>query len=424
MMKKIYNIPAIFKEDVNLAAKLLAKKGYTLDVDKFVTLNTNRLTSMQNYELCKKEINTLSKTKPNDQDFKANIEKSKALKVELLSLNDAANQAEDAFVDFFCSIPNLPHESVPYGESEADNVETHRHLTPKQFDFPVKDHVQLGERGNQIDIKSGVALSGSRFNVLRNDVARLHRALIQFMLNTHHEDGYQEHYVPYIVNDDALYGTGQLPKFQEDLYQLKNKENAYLIPTAEVPLTNLVAGQILNEADLPLNLTAHTPCFRSEAGSYSKDIVGLIRQHQFEKVELVKIVKPENSYAELENMLSQSEKILKLLELPYRVIVLCGGDMGFSSAKTYDIEVWVPSQNTYREISSVSNCEDFQARRMFAKYKTVDGNQYVHTLNGSALAVGRCMLAILENYQQADGSVKVPDVLKPYMNNQEYILKV
>lgn len=423
-MKKTYNIPVIFKEDITLAAKLLAKKGYILDVDKFVMLNTNRLATMQNYELCKKDINTLSKTNPKDPDFKSNIEKSKGLKASLLTLNEEANQAEQAFVDFFCSIPNLPHASVPEGQDEQDNVEVKKHLAPTVFNFPVKDHVQLGERGNQIDIKSGVALSGSRFNVLRNDVARLHRALIQFMLNTHHEDGYQEHYVPYIVNDDALYGTGQLPKFQEDLYQLKNKENAYLIPTAEVPLTNLVADQILNADVLPLNLTAHTPCFRSEAGSYSKDIVGLIRQHQFEKVELVKIVKPENSYDELENMLSQSEKILKLLELPYRVIVLCGGDMGFSSAKTYDIEVWVPSQNTYREISSVSNCEDFQARRMFAKYKTPEGNQYVHTLNGSALAVGRCMLAILENYQQEDGSVKVPNVLKPYMNNQEYILKV
>lgn len=418
-----YNIPDIFNDNILLAAEKLLRKGYILEINKFENLNNKRLATMQEFEQLRKEINSLSKTTPKDPDFQSKIEQSKKLAQRNIQLSEAYIIAEADFVNFFCSIPNIPHDSVPDGLEEINNVEIKRHLNPTTFNFKVKDHVQLGERNNQLDIKAGVALSGSRFNVLRNDVARLHRALIQFMLDTHTEDGYQEHYVPYIVNKEALYGTGQLPKFQEDLYQLKNKENSYLIPTAEVPLTNLVANKILDYNDLPLNLTSHTPCFRSEAGSYSKDIVGLIRQHQFEKVELVKIVHADKSYEELENMLKQAEKILQLLNLPYRVVSLCAGDMGFSAAKTYDIEVWVPSQNTYREISSVSNCEDFQAKRMFSKYKTESGNKYVHTLNGSALAVGRCLLAILENYQQEDGSVKVPDVLKPYLKGHEYILK-
>lgn len=418
-----YNVPDIFKDNILLAKEKLLRKGYILEVDEFEKLNNKRLATMQALEQLRKEINALSKTTPRDPEFQSKIAQSKKLAQQNFELIEAYKIAEADFVDFFCSIPNIPHDSVPDGLEEINNVEVKRYLNPTTFNFQIKDHVQLGERNNQLDIKAGVALSGSRFNVLRNDVARLHRALIQFMLDTHTEDGYQEHYVPYIVNKEALYGTGQLPKFQEDLYQLKNKENAYLIPTAEVPLTNLVANKILDYTDLPINLTAHTPCFRSEAGSYSKDIVGLIRQHQFEKVELVKIVHADKSYEELENMLNQAEKILQLLNLPYRVVSLCAGDMGFSAAKTYDIEVWVPSQNTYREISSVSNCEDFQSKRMLSKYKTESGNKYVHTLNGSALAVGRCLLAILENYQQEDGSVKVPEVLKPYLNGKEYILK-
>jgi seryl-tRNA synthetase len=423
-MKRNYNIHPLFKDDIQHAKTLLAKKGYTLDVEMFTALNEKRLALLQEAESYKKEINTLSKSTPRDSDFIQNIARSKELKTTLLVVEQDYALAEEQFVDYFCAIPNFPHASVPEGMDEHANVEVKRHLEPTKFSHDIKDHVALGDRKQQLDIKAGVALSGSRFIVLRNDIAKLHRALIQFMLDTHTDDGYQEHYVPYIVNDDALYGTGQLPKFQEDLYQLKNKENAYLIPTAEVPLTNLFAGQFLPEADLPINITAHTPCFRSEAGSYSKDIVGLIRQHQFEKVELVKIVKADESYVELENMLNQSEKILQLLNLPYRVVALCGGDMGFSAAKTYDIEVWVPSQNTYREISSVSNCEDFQARRMLAKYKNATGNHYVHTLNGSALAVGRCLLAILENFQNEDGSVNVPEVLQPYMRNQSKILEI
>lgn len=273
-----------------------------------------------------------------------------------------------------------------------------------------------------MDFKAGAELAGRRFVVLRNDIAQLHRALIQFMLKVHKEDGYEEHYLPYMVNGQALYGTGQLPKFQEDLYKLENKEDAYLIPTAEVPLTNLYAGAMLNKEELPVNMVAHTPCFRSEAGSYSRDIVGMIRQHQFEKVELVKIVDADTSYDELENLLDQAEKVLQLLDLPYRVVSLCGGDLGFSAAKTYDIEVWIPSQNKYREIASISNCEDFQAKRMLAKYKDGKEKQYVHTLNGSGVAVGRCMIAVLENYQQEDGTVKVPDALKPFMDGKDTIL--
>ncbi len=418
-----YNVPEIFKENIDLVAKQLQRKGYILDVQKFNELNANRLAKMQELEHIRKNINELSKTNPKDSNFKENIEKSKLLKTKLPLADQDYKLAEQKFFEFFCSIPNIPHESVPDGKDENDNVVLKTFLTPENFNFQVKSHVELGQKNNQIDIEAGVALSGSRFNVLRNDVAQLHRALIQLMLDTHVEDGYQEHYVPYIVNQNALYGTGQLPKFEEDLYKLGNKENAYLIPTAEVPLTNLVADKILNSDVLPINLTAHTPCFRSEAGSYSKDIVGLIRQHQFEKIELVKIVKAEDSYLELENMLQQAEKILQLLKLPYRVVTLCAGDMGFSAAKTYDIEVWVPSQNKYREISSVSNCDDFQARRMFAKYKTEDGNKYVHTLNGSALAVGRCLVAVLENYQNEDGSVNVPEVLIPYMRNKKLILQ-
>ncbi len=418
-----YNVPEIFKENIDLAAKKLLRKGYVLDVKKFQELNLNRLEKMQKVEEILKEINILSKTTPKDENFKSNIEKSKKLK-ELLEPAEASSLlAEKNFYSYFGSIPNIPHDSVPDGDNEDFNVVIKTHLQPTEFKFNPKSHVELGEKDNQIDIKAGVELSGSRFNVLRNDVAQIHRALIQLMLDTHIEDGYQEHYVPYIVNQNALYGTGQLPKFEEDLYKLSNKENAYLIPTAEVPLTNLVANKILNNDNLPINLTAHTPCFRSEAGSYSKDIVGLIRQHQFEKVELVKIVKAEDSYLELENMLNQAEKILQLLKLPYRVVTLCAGDMGFSAAKTYDIEVWIPSQNKYREISSVSNCEDFQSRRMFSKYKTKDGNKYVHTLNGSALAVGRCLVAVLENYQNEDGSVNVPEVLIPYIRNKKLILK-
>jgi len=309
---------------------------------------------------------------------------------------------------------------VPAGASEDDNVEIKRWGTPRDFDFEVKDHVDVAlnlDKG--IDFEAGAKLSGTRFAVMRGQIAKMHRALAQFMLDTHSEEhGYQEMYVPYLVNQDSLYGTGQLPKFGEDLFhtELANKKFS-LIPTAEVPLTNLVRDEIVDEADLPLKMVAHTPCFRSEAGSYGRDIRGLIRQHQFDKVEMVQIVKPEDSFTALEQLTGHAEKILEKLELPYRTVILCTGDIGFSATKTFDLEVWLPAQNTYREISSCSNMGDFQARRMQARYRNSDTKktELLHTLNGSGLAVGRTLVAILENYQQSDGSINVPTVLQPYM---------
>jgi seryl-tRNA synthetase len=320
------------------------------------------------------------------------------------------------------AIPNLPHESVPQGDDEQGNVELRKVGTPRAFDFDVKDHVDVGAPLG-LDFDTGAKLSGARFTVMKNGIARLHRAIAQFMLDTHTaERGYTECYTPYIVNSDTLRGTGQLPKFEADLFAVKKGgqegegEALYLIPTAEVSLTNFLRDEIVASEQLPMRLVAHTPCFRSEAGSHGRDTRGLIRQHQFDKVEMVHIAHPENSYAQLEEMLSHAENILKKLGLPYRVITLCTGDMGFGSTKTYDIEVWLPAQNTYREISSVSNCEAFQARRMQARFRNAQGKpELLHTLSGSGLAVGRTLVAILENCQQADGSVVVPDVLWPYM---------
>lgn len=319
------------------------------------------------------------------------------------------------------AIPNLPADEVPLGKDESENLEVFRWGTPKTFDFDVKDHVSLGEGLKGLDFAAGVKLSGSRFVVMKGQIAKLHRALSQFMLDLHTEQhGYTETYVPYLVNHTTLYGTGQLPKFGEDLFHtnaLEGEQPYALIPTAEVPVTNLVRDEILDEADLPLKMTAHTPCFRSEAGSYGRDTRGLIRMHQFDKVELVQIVAPETSMQVLEELTGQAEKVLQLLELPYRKVLLCTGDMGFGSCKTYDLEVWLPAQNTYREISSCSNMWDFQARRMQARCrsKTDKKTRLVHTLNGSGLAVGRTLVAILENYQNADGTITVPSVLRPYM---------
>lgn len=420
-MQKTYNINPIFKDNILEAKTLLARKGYDLNIDEFNTLNSARLNTLQEIEKQKTQLNTLSRLNKGSVD-ETRVQEAKLLKASIAQLEINYSVEEEAFVDFYVQIPNIPHDSVPEGQDENDNVLVKTHLEPTVFNFKVKDHMQLG-KNTDIDSELGAKLSGSRFVVMKNEIAQLHRALIQLMMDTHTEDLYEEHYVPYIVNDNILYGTGQLPKFEKDLYKIEGEKETFLIPTAEVPLTNLFANKTVLETELPVNMVAHTPCFRSEAGSAGRDVVGLIRQHQFEKVELVKIVNNRHSYEELELLLNQAEKVLQLLKLPYRVVNLCGGDLGFSAAKTYDIEVWVPSQDKYREIASVSNCEDFQARRMLAKFKNADGKHYVHTLNGSGVAVGRCMIAVLENYQQEDGSVLVPEVLIPYMKGKRVILK-
>ena len=341
---------------------------------------------------------------------------------ELKASADQLDIVQTKLADFMQAIPNLPHESVPAGSDESGNVERRKVGTPRQFDFEVKDHVDLGAPLG-LDFDTGAKLSGARFTVMKGGIARLHRAIAQFMLDTHtSEHGYTECYTPYIVNSDTLRGTGQLPKFEADLFAVKKGgqegegEALYLIPTAEVTLTNFVRDEIISADQLPMRLVAHSPCFRSEAGSHGRDTRGMIRQHQFDKVEMVHMAHPDHSYEQLEEMCSHAENILKKLGLPYRVITLCTGDMGFGSAKTYDLEVWLPAQNTYREISSVSNCETFQARRMQARFRNTQGKpELLHTLNGSGLAVGRTLVAILENYQQADGSITVPEALWPYM---------
>ncbi|WP_457599719.1 serine--tRNA ligase [Hydrogenivirga sp.] len=337
------------------------------------------------------------------------------LKGRIEELEEELSLVQRELRETMLRIPNLPHESVPVGEDEEDNVEVRRWGEPKEFPFEPKPHWELGERLGVLDFERGAKLSGSRFTVLRGWGARLERALINFMLDLHREKGYEEVMPPHLVRPEVLEGTGQLPKFEEDLYKCERDE-LYLIPTAEVPLTNLFRGEILREEELPIYMTAHTPCYRREAGSHGKDIRGIIRQHQFNKVELVKIVHPDTSYEELERLTSDAEEVLRLLGLPYRVVELCTGDLGFSAAKTYDIEVWFPSQGRFREISSCSNCEDFQARRMNTRFKDSRGkNRFVHTLNGSGLAVGRTLAAILENYQREDGSVEVPEVLRDYV---------
>ncbi|MBU0589432.1 MAG: serine--tRNA ligase [Gammaproteobacteria bacterium] len=403
-----------------------------LDVDAFRTLEAERKTIQTRTEELQSRRNSLSKQigmlmgqgkKDEAEAAKAEVN---ALKGELDSSAARLEQIQADMQAMLLAVPNLPHESVPVGADEAGNVVARTWGEPKKYDFTVKDHVDIGEPLG-LDFDMGVKLTGSRFTVMKGQIARLHRALAAFMLDTQTlEHGYTECYTPYIVNADSLRGTGQLPKFEGDLFAAKKggqdgeavPDNAalYLIPTSEVPLTNFVRDVVVAEAELPMKLTAHTPCFRSEAGSYGRDTRGMIRQHQFDKVEMVQIVHPEKSYEALEEMTRHAEAILQKLGLPYRVMSLCTGDMGFGAAKTYDLEVWLPAQNTYREISSVSNCEAFQARRLQARFKNAQGkNELVHTLNGSGLAVGRTLVAVLENYQRADGSVEVPDVLRPYM---------
>ncbi len=419
------DIQLLRKDIANIAVRL-AQRKFKLDVDAFNALEAERKSIQTRTEELQAQRNTLSKQigilKGKGEDGAALMAQVGSIADELKSSADQLDLIQTRIADFMLTVPNLPHESVPVGQDEQGNVEVRKVGTPKQFDFPVKDHVDLGA-GFGLDFDVATKLTGSRFSVMKGGIARLHRALAQFMLDTHAaEHGYTECYTPYIVNADSLRGTGQLPKFEADLFAVKKGgqegegEALYLIPTAEVPLTNLVRDEIIAADALPMKLVAHSPCFRSEAGSYGRDTRGMIRQHQFDKVEMVQIAHPEHSYEALEDMLSHAENILKKLGLPYRVITLCTGDMGFGAAKTYDIEVWLPAQDTYREISSISNCEAFQARRMQARFRNAQGKpEALHTLNGSGLAVGRTLVAVLENYQHADGSVTVPEVLWPYM---------
>ena len=410
----------------------LAARGFQFPEEEFNRLEAERKSVQTRTEELQAQRNTLSKqigmAKKAGEDASALMAEAARIPEELADLEKELDRIRTDLENLLLRIPNIPHESVPVGRDETENVEVRRWGTPRTFDFEVKDHVDVGAPLG-LDFDTAAKLSGARFAFMRGQVARLHRALAQFMLDTHTtENGYTECYTPYVVTASTLRGTGQLPKFEEDLFAAKKGgatgegEQMYLIPTAEVTLTNQVTGRMLKPSDLPILVTAHTPCFRSEAGAYGRDPRGMIRQHQFDKVEMVRIVRPEDSYEHLEQMTKNAEGILQKLGLPYRVITLCTGDMGFGAAKTYDLEVWIPAQNTYREISSCSNCEDFQARRMGTRFKDENGRtRLVHTLNGSGLAVGRTLVAVLENYQNADGSVTVPEVLRPYMGGLEVL---
>ena len=418
----------LIRTELEAVARKLKRRDYRLDTDRISTLEQQRKTLQTLTQDLQNERNTKSKAignaKAAGQDIQPLLKEVADLGEQLKSAQTRLLALQDELQQIYMEIPNLLHESVPDGRDENDNVEIRRWGTPREFDFTPKDHVDVGESLGQLDFEAAAKITGSRFLVLKGRLARLHRALIQFMLDTHTADhGYQEVYVPYIVNADSLRGTGQLPKFSEDLFALNTEQQYYLIPTAEVPVTNLVRDEIIPAEHLPLKYVAHTPCFRSEAGSYGKDTRGMIRQHQFEKVELVQMVRPQDSYNALEALTENAEKILQRLNLPYRVMALCAGDVGFSSAKTYDLEVWLPGQGKYREISSCSNFEDFQARRMQARWRNPETGkpELLHTLNGSGLAVGRTLVAILENYQQADGSVRIPECLRAYMGGGELL---
>ncbi|MFQ3244766.1 MAG: seryl-tRNA synthetase [Arenicella sp.] len=420
--------PQLLRNDLEAVAEGLKVKGHTLDVAAYQALEAKRKSLQVESEELQAKRNARSKEIGRTKAQGGDVD---ALMQEVNSFADRMKQAQvelDAIKQEMLEItdvmPNMPHSSVPQGKSEDDNVELMKWGVPKQYNFEVKDHVDLGEALDALDFETATKIAGPRFVVMKGALARMNRALIQYMLNTHTDQhGYQEVYVPYLVNEDSLKGTGQFSKFAEhDLFATQAEDGYYLIPTAEVPVTNIVRDEILKGDDLPLKMVAHTPCFRREAGSYGRDTRGMIRQHQFEKVELVQIVKPEDSYKALEELTSHAEAILQGLELPYRKVVLCGGDLGFSAAKTYDLEVWLPGQNAYREISSCSNFEGFQARRLKARYRLeAKKTELVHTLNGSGLAVGRTLLAIMENYQQADGSIVIPSVLKPYMGGLDKI---
>ncbi len=432
----------LLRKDLDsVIARLATRKNPQpyLNVEAFRALEAERKTLQMRTEELQAQRNQLSK-QIGQLMGKGEKEAAEAAKAQVAAFKDELDASaqrlesiQTELATLLLAVPNLPHESVPVGAGEEDNVEVRRWGTPRSFDFEAKDHVDVGTPLG-LDFDMGVKLSGARFTVMQGGIARLHRALAQFMLDVQtQEHGYTECYVPYAVNADSLQGTGQLPKFEEDLFAAKkggqdgepvpDHAALYLIPTSEVPLTNFVRDEVVPEATLPIRLTAHTPCFRSEAGSYGRDTRGMIRQHQFDKVEMVQIVHPENSYEALEAMTGHAEAILQKLGLPYRVMSLCTGDMGFGAAKTYDLEVWLPGQGKYREISSISNCEDFQARRLQARFKNAKGkNELVHTLNGSGLAVGRCLVAVLENYQQLDGSVTIPEALRPYMGGLERLV--
>lgn len=411
-------------------AERLATRGFALDVARFEALESQRKSVQVRTEQLQAERNSRSKSigqaKARGEDIAPLLAEVDQMGSDLEAGKRELDAIQSELDNLLLNLPNLPHESVPVGADEDENVEVARWGTPRSFDFEIKDHVALGEQHGWLDFETAAKLSGARFALLRGPIARLHRALAQFMINLHTgEHGYEEAYTPYLVQAPALQGTGQLPKFEEDLFKIAREDQAdlYLIPTAEVSLTNIVAGEILDAKQLPLKFVAHTPCFRSEAGASGRDTRGMIRQHQFDKVEMVLVVEPSTSFEALEGMTANAERVLQLLELPYRKLALCTGDMGFSAVKTYDLEVWVPSQDKYREISSCSNCGDFQARRMQARYRNPETGkpELLHTLNGSGLAVGRTLVAVLENYQQADGSIRVPEVLKPYMGGIEVI---
>ncbi len=424
----------LLRTELDDTAAKLANRGFNLDVETLRALEEKRKSLQVKTEELQALRNSRSKS-IGQAKAKGDHEEAAKIMADVANLGGELDEAktalaalQDELQAITLTVPNVPAEGVPVGKDEDENVEVSLWGEPKKYDFEVRDHVDLGEMGDGLDFSSAVKLTGSRFIVMKGQFARLHRALAQFMLNLHtDEHGYTEMYVPYLVNSDSLMGTGQLPKFGEDLFHTKpateEGQGLSLIPTAEVPLTNMVRDVIVDEADLPIKMTAHTPCFRSEAGSYGRDTRGLIRMHQFDKVELVQVTKPEDSMAALEELTGQAEKVLQLLELPYRKVILCTGDMGFGAVKTYDLEVWLPAQDTYREISSCSNCGDFQARRMQARFRRKGEKkpELLHTLNGSGLAVGRTMVAVLENYQQEDGRIAIPEVLKPYMGGLDFI---
>lgn len=415
------------RNDLDGVVRQLKSRGFDFPAQAFTALELERKTvQTRTQELQAKRNNTSKQigiSKSKGEDVSTILAEVAGLGDQLKADEARLTELQTELQNLLLNVPNVPHASVPQGKSEADNVEVRKVGTPREFEFDIKDHTDVGTPLG-LDFDKGAKLSGARFTLMRGQVAKLHRALAQFMLDTQTEKhGYTECYTPYLVNAETLTGTGQLPKFEEDLFSVQhNGSKLYLIPTSEVTLTNTVRDEIVTLESLPIKLTAHTPCFRSEAGSYGRDTKGMIRQHQFDKVEMVQIVHPEKSYEALEEMVGHAENILKALELPYRVVSLCTGDMGFGAAKTYDLEVWLPAQNTYREISSVSNCEAFQARRLQARFRNEQGKpELVHTLNGSGLAVGRTLVAVLENYQNADGSVTVPQVLRPYINNFDKI---